>query len=145
VSRLGVPFVAYSLRASPGSPLLLDPYLLAVGVGYSPRDHKEPFPFVRRSKIGSSKREPQRVIPDLGKALEHGFEPAVDERRDVFDRDEPGTDRSDDPEVVEPKAASHTLEASSCASDRDVLAWEATADDPDGGELVAFAPVARAE
>jgi len=67
VSRLGLPFVAYS--ASPSLvPLLLDPYRVAVAVGYSPRDHEEPLSFVRRADVFRS-RCPSLPAPDrLGAA-----------------------------------------------------------------------------
>jgi hypothetical protein len=67
--------------------------------------------------------------------MEDDVEPAAPQSSDVLHSNVPGLCCSDDLEHGEPKAASVTSKASSCARERDVLAGEASADDVDIGQV----------
>jgi len=65
----GVPAVGRLCGTFPS--FWLVPYSVALGVGYSPRDHEDPITAVRGADSGSGNAIPPRIIPERGKRSEN--------------------------------------------------------------------------
>lgn len=158
VERLALPFVAYSPRPSPGSPLLLEPYSLAVGVGHITASGKlcefrfslvgplwsratgvghdeEALSLVGRSDVGGGDDTCVHVIPGGIEIGDNDVQPARNEGRNVLDDDEPRAELADDAGILSPEAGAGVVEAGALARVREPLAGEAAADDVDPLEL----------
>jgi hypothetical protein len=102
VSRLGMPAL---LNGRPFFvPFCPDPYRLAVGVGYSPRDHEEPVTAVRGADGGCGNAIPRRIVPARGKVTEHDVESPAAEDGDVLDDDRRRSKLSDEARELGPEA-----------------------------------------
>jgi hypothetical protein len=66
------------------------------------RDHEEPLAPMRRTNVGSSQREPDRIIPAGGKVTEDDVEPASNESCDVLHEHEARSKYANDPRVLSP-------------------------------------------
>jgi hypothetical protein len=73
IPRLGVPRVGRSCGTLPS--FWLEPYSVALGVGYSPRDHEEPVAAVRGTNGACRYAVPDRIVPERGQVSENDSEP----------------------------------------------------------------------
>lgn len=109
------------------------PSSFATGVGNKP----DAVAAVRGAKGRSRKAVPLRVIPARGQVSENTSKPLVtSESWDVLHDDVSGSKLANDPSELGPKTRALTVDASLVASDAEVLAGEASADEVDGGEVV---------
>ena len=90
---------------------------------------------MRRSNVRGSYSLPERIVPRRGKVSEHAVSSARQESCDVFHDDDAGSKLANDSRELEPETASRAREASSSPTDRNVLAWKATAEDIDAGRV----------
>lgn len=109
----------------------LDPALLpspAVGVG-----SKDPKTFAAMTRADRGRREhlPFRIEPEIGQSPENDVKPASNKNSHVLHEDVGWLRVANDPEHVEPETRARARQASSVASNADVLAREAAADDVD--------------
>jgi hypothetical protein len=74
---------------------------------------------------------PFRIKPDFGQVSENGSEPSSSESWDVFDDHPSGPNCANDPSKIVPKTGPLACESCTLASDADVLAGEAAADEID--------------
>lgn len=153
-------------RPSPGHPLLLDPYSLAVGVGHSriasvrllpgcmtpvvvvPRaelrasvvtgvgHEEEPLATMRRADVGGGDDATLHAIPGGVEVGNNSVQPARNECRNVLDDDRAGSQFFDDAEVLAPEAGARAVEAGVSPGNADVLAWESTTNHLHGLQVV---------
>ena len=117
-----VPECRPDLVEYPAAPL--DFASLAVAVGHN----EHPPPAVWRSDVCGRKRDGTGTIAQRVELVADRVDPSPLPRRDVFDNDESRPELADDPQVLEPEAATLSGEAGTLAGGADVLAGEAAAD-----------------
>lgn len=104
-------------------------------------DDEDSVATVRRADAGSADHVPFAHVPEVGKIGDDPIKPPLCERFDVFGDDTRGLNLSDDSSVLTPQSASCTFESVTSSKDADVLAWEAAADDVDGGKSSSCADI----
>lgn len=120
---------------SPGLPLLLLPYSLAVGVGHSRADDEEPLAAVGRPDVGGGDDARLHSIPKPVEVGRNSVQPARHEGPHVFDDHDPGPKLSDDAKVLAPESGAGSVDACPFARDRHVLTGEAATNHLDGGKV----------
>jgi hypothetical protein len=78
---------------------------------------------------------PDRIEPERGQVSENGSHPETKQAWDVLHDDEVGSNLANEAPVFAPETRSRTFEASSLASEGNVLAREPAADDIDGNSI----------
>lgn len=106
-----------------GSPSFAD------GVGQDEQASSE----MGRPDVGCSKHIPLRIEPEGGQIPENSIKPSNSESCDVFHEHEPGSKHANDASELGPQARAGAVDANASASDGDVLAGEAAADEIRGG------------
>jgi hypothetical protein len=78
---------------------------------------------------------PDRIEPERGQVSENGSHPETKQAWNVLHDDVAGSNLANEAPVFAPETRSRTFEASSLASERDVLAREPAADDINGNSI----------
>ena len=113
---------------------------LAFGVVHSPPDDEDALSDVRRSNVGSSNSEPDRIIPERGKVSENGCDCGLCDgdasdangrasTGDVLPHRDEGPKLANDARLFGPQTAALTFEASALPCERQVLAGATAAED----------------
>ena len=123
--------VRQSLRVFPKVGLV-KPRLLR-GVGNNP----ETISLVGRANVSSGYAVPFRIEPERGQVAENASKPSIKQCCDVLHDDEAGSKLASEPCNFSPKARAFSRQPRSEALIADILAWEASADNVDGGDFLA--------
>lgn len=101
------------------------------------RDDEEPVASVRGADVGGSEQSGVTSITKPFKVADNGVQPARNERRNVFDADDPRPRFFDDARVLAPESGTIAVEPGTEPGPRDVLAWEASTHEIDRRESCA--------
>ncbi len=106
----------------------------ARGVGHIPCDAEPPIAPMVRAEVGSGYAVPESIIPERGQVSENASKPGTEDAWDVFQEDEAGSKLASESGNLRPEGAASAFNASSLASEREVLTGEAAADGVNGGD-----------
>lgn len=114
---------------------------------HSPRDDEDALSDVRRSNVGSSNSEPDRIIPERGKVSENGCDCGLCDgdasdangrasAGDVLPHCDCGPKFANGARLFGPQTAALAFEASALPCERQVLTWRAPTEEIDARGVV---------
>jgi hypothetical protein len=108
--------------------------IITAGVGHNP----DPLAEVRCANTGCGYAVPLRVIPERGQVPENGSDASPEKRGDILHDDVAGAKLANETGVLDPEAAALTREPRAFASNGDILAGEAAANNVNCSDIRAL-------